>query len=129
MKKSLLSDNINYSVFIPLVSQCRKLRNQDISKYHIQLSIAMFCMLVVFSAGIDKTEVYVGCIVVSMLIHYFTLVAILWMGAEALLMFQKLVLVFTTITKRFIVILSIVCWCKFARTHIIAIRLENIMLA
>ncbi|KAL5497151.1 hypothetical protein EMCRGX_G013575 [Ephydatia muelleri] len=32
------------------------------------------------------------------------------MGAEALLMFQKLVIVFVQITTRFIVILSLICW-------------------
>ena len=47
---------------------------------------------------------------VSVLIHYFTLVAVMWMGAEALLMFQKLVIVFVQITTRFIVILSLICW-------------------
>ena len=62
--------------------------------------------------GIDRTEVFEGCVTVSVLIHYFTLVAVMWMGAEALLMFQKLVIVFVHITTRYIVIVSLVCWCK-----------------
>ena len=49
----------------------------------------------------------------SALIHYFTLVAMMWMGAEAVLMFQKLVIVFVRITTRYIVAVSIICWCKF----------------
>ena len=50
----------------------------------------------------------------SLLVHYFTLVAVMWMGAEAVLMFQKLVIVFVQITAKFIVIVSIVCWSKFS---------------
>ena len=48
-------------------------------------------MLIVFVVGIDKTGVYGGCVTGSALIHYFTLVAVMWMGAEAVLMFQKLI--------------------------------------
>ena len=68
----------------------RKLRENDVSKYHIQLCCALNGMLLVFVIGIDKTENYGGCVTVSVLIHYFTLVAVMWMGAEALFMFQKL---------------------------------------
>ena len=91
----------------------RKLRTRDTSKYHIQLSIAIFFMLLVFVAGIDKTNVYGGCVFVSTLIHYFTLAAVMWMGAEATLMFHKLVLVFRRVTKQGIIITSLICWSKF----------------
>ncbi len=91
---------------------CRKLRERDNSKYHIQLSLAILCMLIVFAVGIERVEVYRSCVFVSILIHYFTLVAVMWMGAEALLMFQKLVIIFMRITTKFIVILSLVCWRK-----------------
>lgn len=72
----------------------RKLCKRDATKFHIQLCIALFCMLIVFVVGIDKTGVYGGCVTGSALIHYFTLVALMWMGAEAALMFQKLIIVF-----------------------------------
>lgn len=49
---------------------------------------------------------------VSSLVHYFTLVAVMWMGAEALFMFQKLVLVFVEITTKYIIIVSAICWGK-----------------
>ena len=48
----------------------------------------------------------------SLLVHYFTLAAVMWMGAEALLMFQKLVIVFVRITTKYIVTMSIICWSK-----------------
>jgi len=91
----------------------RKLRERDPSKFHIQLCIALFCMLIVFVSGIDRTSNYGGCVAVSALIHYFTLVAVMWMGAEAVLMFQKLVIVFVRITSKFIIAVSLVCWCKY----------------
>ena len=64
-------------------------------------------VLVAFSAE-NVTAIYGGCVTVSVLVHYFTLVAVMWMGAEALLMFQKLVIIFTQITTKFIVSVSIV---------------------
>ena len=67
-------------------------------------------MLIVFVAGIDKTSHRGGCITTGVFIHYFTLVAMMWMGAEAVLMFQKLVIVFTNITSRHILVVSIICW-------------------
>ena len=72
----------------------------------------MFVMLLVFVAGVRQTEEKAGCVTVSVLIHYFTLATVMWMGAEAVLMFQKLVIVFGKVTKRHIVIISLICWCK-----------------
>ena len=90
----------------------RKLRQRDASKFHIQLCIALLYMLIVFVVGIDKTKLYGGCLTVSVLIHYFGLVSVMWMGAEAVLMFRKLVIVFGQTTTRFIIAVSLVCWCK-----------------
>lgn len=90
----------------------RMFRSREASKYHIQLSIAIFCMLLVFVAGVDKTSKYGGCVFVSTLLHYFSLAAVCWMGGEAILMFQKLVFIFKKITRRQIIITSLVCWSK-----------------
>ena len=95
----------------------RTIREKDISKYHIQLCSALLCMyiltliLVVLSAERVDT-IYGGCVSLSLLVHYFTLAAVMWMGAEALLMFQKLVIVFIRITTKFMLLVSIVCWSK-----------------
>ena len=103
--------------------QKRKLREKDASKYHVQLSLAILFMLVVSLALIalsaeNVAALYGGCVMVSIFVHYFTLVAVMWMGAEALLMFQKLVIIFTRITTKFIVYVSIICWSKSAfKTH------------
>ena len=68
-------------------------------------------VLVALSAE-SVASLYGGCVTVSVLVHYFTLVAVMWMAAEALLMFQKLVIVFVRITTKFIVGISILCWSK-----------------
>ena len=50
----------------------------------------------------------------SLLVHYFTLAVVMWMGAEALLMFHKLVIAFVRVTTKFIIIISTVCWSKLS---------------
>ena len=89
---------------------CRKLRQRDSSKLHVQLSVSMVCMLVVFVAGVDRTENRAGCVTVGVFLHYFLLTSWMWMGAESLLLFQKLVFVFKKVTNKYLVILSIICW-------------------
>ena len=98
---------------IPFLYRDRKMRARDASKYHIQLSIAIFMMLLVFASGIEQTSRYAGCVLVSVLIHYFTLAAVMWMGAEAVLMFHKLVFVFKRVTRRGIILTSVICWSKY----------------
>ena len=90
----------------------RKLRKRDASKFHVQLCFAILGVLIVLLIGVDRTEVFGVCVTASALLHYFTLVSVMWMGAEALLMFQKLVIVFVQITTKYIVIVSLVCWRK-----------------
>ena len=107
----------------------RKLREKDASKYHIQLSLAILLMLMVSLALIalsaeNVASLYGGCVMVSIFVHYFTLVAVMWMGAEALLMFQKLVIIFTQITTKFIIMVSIICWSKWV-SNIISIPLHG----
>ena len=94
---------------------CLFLWNRDASKFHVQLSFALLGILLVFVVGINTTEVLEGCVTVSVLIYYFTLPSVMWMGAEALLMFQKLVVVlnFVQIASRYIVLFSFGCWCKY----------------
>ena len=69
-------------------------------------------MFLIFVIGISHTEHKAGCVIVAMLIFYFTLASFMWMAAEAVLMFQKLVIVFMDITTKYIVTVSIVCWGK-----------------
>ena len=93
--------------------QCRKIRKRESVKFRLQLCLAIMCFLLAFVIGFERTEVYGVCVGASLLIQYFALVSILWMWAEAVLMFQKLVLVFMKVTKRYQVIMSLVCWRKY----------------
>lgn len=69
----------------------------------------MSLVFVILSAE-NITALYGGCVTISVLVHYFALVAVMWMGAEALFMFQKLVLVFVHITTKYLIIVSTICW-------------------
>ena len=109
--------NIVYSNWSPpfflwFIRTNRQLRSKDISKFHIQLCLSLGGMLIVFVTGFDKTGNRAGCITVGVLIHYFTLVAWMWMGAEALLMFKKVVLVFGETSFCFVLSVSLICWGK-----------------
>lgn len=100
-------------------SLTRKLREKDVSKFHIQLSLALLLMFVVvlvliILSALSITPQYEGCVTLSLLVHYFALTAVMWMGAEALLMFQKLVTVFFHVTTKYIVIVSIICWGRLS---------------
>ncbi len=67
-------------------------------------------MLLTFSAGIEQTQNEYACTTISFLIQYFTLAAVFWMGAEAILMFKKLIIVFGRTSSVFIGVVSIICW-------------------
>ena len=67
-------------------------------------------MLIVFVAGFDRTENRAGCITVGVLLHYLILVTFMWMAAEAVLLFQKLVIVFMKVSVKYLIIVSVICW-------------------
>ena len=69
-------------------------------------------MLIVFVIGIDRLHPVEGCIIVGVLIHYFALVTWMWMGAEAVLMFKKIIIVYSAVTWHFILVVSFICWGK-----------------
>ena len=71
-------------------------------------------MLLAFLVGVTRIETTIGCTISSVLIHYFTLASVFWMGAEAVLMFKKLIIVFGRISTTFIVIISLICWGMFS---------------
>lgn len=74
------------------------------------MCVAMLLMLLVFTVGVERTENSIGCTISSVLIQYFTLASLFWMGAEAVLMFKKLIIVFGNVTTKFVVAISSICW-------------------
>ena len=99
----------------PWFFSCSNLRKRDSTVFRIQFCLAVALMLLAFVCGIERVEVFAFCVSISALIHYFTLVSMMWMAAEALLMFQKLIIATKTSVAYFI-IASIICWCKCAST-------------
>ena len=69
-------------------------------------------LVVVILSAEGAVPYYGGCVTLSILVHYFALVAVLLMAAEALLMFRKLTSPFALVTRRYNIIVSIICWGK-----------------
>ena len=67
-------------------------------------------LVVVILSAEGAVPYYGGCVTLSVLVHYFALVSVLLMAAEALLMFRKLTSPFSQITRRYNIIVSIICW-------------------
>ena len=147
-----------YTLYEILALLFRKFRKRDVTIFHVELCTALFCLLIIFVCGINRTAIYGACVAVSALIHYFTLVAVMFMGAETVVMFQKLVLVFgSTSTKflvvavmfmgaetvvmfqklvivfgststKFLVTVSLICWCKCVTVSLIPRPLSDFIL-
>ena len=86
-----------YTLYEILVLLFRKFRERDVTIFHVELCIALFCLLIIFVCGIDKTAMYgayaCGCVSPETTTLH-CMVAVLFMGAETVVMFQKLVIVF-----------------------------------
>jgi len=70
----------------------------------------MLCFLIVFIVGIEQTHDFYGCIVVAALLHYFILVAFMWMLMEGILLYLGLVKVMGTYIPRFILKAAVPAW-------------------
>lgn len=102
---------------IIIINFCSKLRKKDNTKFRVQLCVALILMLVFFGIGIYQMATFQICILGSALLHYFTLVSAMWMASDALLMLLKLTKSFTHPPTCYIMIISLLCWCKLK--HII----------
>ena len=91
----------------------RVLRERDVTKFQLQFCVALLLMLLVFLTGTGRNENEIVCTAMSCLLQYFVLATVFWMFAQAVLMFRKLVLVFSMISNRFVILMSLGCWCKF----------------
>ncbi|XP_022326973.2 adhesion G-protein coupled receptor G7-like isoform X2 [Crassostrea virginica] len=90
-----------------LIRQLRKGRGQQTL---FNLALALLCSMVIFLAGMDRTESYYGCIAVAALMHYFLLVSFMWMLVEGFLQYLRFVRVLGTYVPRFMLKVSIPAW-------------------
>ncbi|EDO46224.1 predicted protein, partial [Nematostella vectensis] len=61
---------------------------------HINLTLSLILAEVIFLVGIDKTQYYIPCRVIAVLLHYLFLVVFCWMAAEGIILYIMLVRVF-----------------------------------
>lgn len=93
----------------PFLSR-RSLREKIPSRILVSFASSLVCLYTVFLVGIEQTSSHVGCIIVAILIHYFTLSSVVWMGVEASNLYLKLVKVFGSDVRHFMSKASIVAW-------------------
>ena len=93
----------------------RNIRKKEVTKFHIQLVLSMLLMLLsnlinyIFNTEFNILLGQCICVLVSFL-WYTILVVLMWMGAEWLLLFQKLLFVFKKTTTLYIIVVSLICW-------------------
>ncbi|XP_035686721.1 adhesion G-protein coupled receptor G2-like isoform X2 [Branchiostoma floridae] len=101
-------------IFLSLLTfgMFKKVRRETPTKILINLCVALFMVNALFVSltsihdlGIDEL-----CMSFAVLMHYFLLAAMMWMGLEALNMYIALVKVFNTYYKRFMFKLALAGW-------------------
>ena len=92
---------------------CRTVREKDVTKFHVQLCVALLFMYFIYLIGIERTEIEEVCTAFSFFLQYSVLASVFWMGAEAVLMIKVFIIdVFERASAKFIVIVSFICWGK-----------------
>ena len=85
------------------------------TKFHIQLALAILLLMIleIATAIIQATSINIaGCIALVAATYYCLLAAFMWMGAEGVLLCQKVFCVFKKTTTLYLFIVSLVCWSK-----------------
>ncbi|XP_072050197.1 uncharacterized protein [Amphiura filiformis] len=88
----------------------RTLRRAQPQRILLSLCFALIGLYIVFLAGIEGTSSRIGCIIVAILLHYFTLASLMWMAVEAVNMYMLFVQVLNAHIHRFLLKASIIAW-------------------
>ena len=84
----------------------------------MQLALSILLALTVVSVAFIIALIVKGvfnpvlCVIISAIDHYLFIAEFMWMGAEGVLLCQKLVCVFKKTTTLYLFIVSFVCWSK-----------------
>ncbi|XP_033647775.1 adhesion G-protein coupled receptor G4-like isoform X2 [Asterias rubens] len=89
------------------IGKCRKSRPKQII---ICLSFSLLGLNLVFLTGIEATGPAVGCTIVAVLIHFFTLASVAWMAVAATNMYLLFVKVTNAMVSHFMMIASATAW-------------------
>ena len=91
---------------------------------HLNLSIALLLSYVVFLAGVDTAVgSTIGCAFVAALLHYLFTAVFCWMLCEGIMIFLKLVLVFSSFHKKWWFFL-LVGWGKTSHSPLSSVTLK-----
>ncbi|XP_078355587.1 adhesion G-protein coupled receptor G6-like [Oculina patagonica] len=88
----------------------RNLRKTNQQPILMSLCVALMLLLIVFIAGAARTENVIGCRIVAVLLHYFALATVMWMGVEGYNMYMSFVQVMATYQSKFMLKASAVAW-------------------
>ncbi|XP_038077171.1 uncharacterized protein LOC119745019 [Patiria miniata] len=99
-------------ITILIYSATRSLRSKTASHILISFCCSLLLLYLVFLAGVEKTSSSsrAGCIAAAVLMHYFALTSVAWMGVEAANLYLKLVKIFNADVEHFMIKASLVAW-------------------
>lgn len=103
---SLLGLGLTILAFIFIKSIRIRQRQQTL----FNLALSLFCAIIIFLIGVEQTQNKSACIAISAMIHYFLLVAFMWMLVEAYVLYTKIVIVFDDYVEYFIWKACLVSW-------------------
>lgn len=97
----------------------RKLRRNRVQQTLFNLALAELFSWIVFLAGINQTQDYIGCIAVAVLLHYLILVSFMWMLMEAVLHYFQFVKVLGTYIAKYMLKTALPAWGKYGQSDLI----------
>ncbi|XP_022099612.1 adhesion G-protein coupled receptor G2-like [Acanthaster planci] len=101
---------VSLVVTIVVYLAVKKFRKKTASHILIWFCLSLLCLYAVFLFGIEQTSSRVVCIVMAVLMHYFALTSVFWMGVEATNLYLKLIRVFRADVKHFMIKAFVVAW-------------------
>ena len=90
----------------------RRLRQEIAARIMLQLCFALFVVVVLFLTGFERTSQPDVCVAIGIAIHYFTLVAFMWMFMEAVFMYHAFVIVWPPREDNDVLKCSLAAWGK-----------------
>ncbi|XP_038044290.1 uncharacterized protein LOC119718928 [Patiria miniata] len=103
---------VSLVITILIYSAIRSLRSKTASRILISFCCSLLLLYLVFLAGVEKTSSSsrAGCIAAAVLMHFFALTSVAWMGVEAANLYLKLVKIFNADVQHFMIKASLVAW-------------------
>ena len=92
------------------VSFRRKLREAKTTPTRLMLCLSLILSMTFYLTGIDQTSSRWACIAFAGCIHYFTLVALMWMGVEGAYLYRNIVLVAMNPARHMFKICCLLAW-------------------